>query len=429
MLDRKFIVENVELVKTNCAQRGVYPDIDRLVEIETRRRDKLQEVQELNRRANEVSKSIGSAKDSAERERRKEEGRCLRAEKDAAQVEHDQLEAQILALQTTRSQPFSSRSTVGADETANRERGGGNRHLGVSTSVPVITSPWGNNSTCSTWRGGPYDRTRILFPSQRSRSAGTRPAAIRHPETDRSWVHPHHHSRPGPDRILDGIGFMPRGPETQVYSIENSDFSLVGTAEMTLGGLFAEQLSIRAVAGEVVRPKSLLPNRSGSTRPSDSRHLSSSPVHQDRDVRVHAPDQATLCTGTSASSSARSLTSWRFLTALWTPPRGIWVGRPTGNSIWRLGCQAVATVGEWGEITSTSNCTDYQVRRLNVRYKRKGEKGTHLVHTLNGTAVAATRAIHRHPGKPPATGRQRRHSGGAAALGRKRPHRAEERVS
>jgi len=49
--------------------------------------------------------------------------------------------------------------------------------------------------------------------------------------------------------------------------------------------------------------------------------------------------------------------------------------------------------GEWGEITSTSNCTDYQSRRLGIRFKKKGEKGTHFVHTLNGTAVANTRAL------------------------------------
>jgi seryl-tRNA synthetase len=49
--------------------------------------------------------------------------------------------------------------------------------------------------------------------------------------------------------------------------------------------------------------------------------------------------------------------------------------------------------GEWGEITSTSNCTDYQARRLNIRFKRKGEKGTQFAHTLNGTAVAITRAL------------------------------------
>ena len=49
--------------------------------------------------------------------------------------------------------------------------------------------------------------------------------------------------------------------------------------------------------------------------------------------------------------------------------------------------------GEYGEVTSTSNCTDYQARRLNIRYKTKGEKGTNFVHTLNGTAVAISRAL------------------------------------
>ena len=49
--------------------------------------------------------------------------------------------------------------------------------------------------------------------------------------------------------------------------------------------------------------------------------------------------------------------------------------------------------GEYGEVTSTSNCTDYQARRLGIRYKKKGEKGTHFAHTLNGTAVALSRAI------------------------------------
>ena len=49
--------------------------------------------------------------------------------------------------------------------------------------------------------------------------------------------------------------------------------------------------------------------------------------------------------------------------------------------------------GEWGEVTSTSNCTDYQARRLNIRCKKKDVKGTQFVHTLNGTAIALSRGI------------------------------------
>src|SRR5439155_1661320 len=49
--------------------------------------------------------------------------------------------------------------------------------------------------------------------------------------------------------------------------------------------------------------------------------------------------------------------------------------------------------GEYGEVTSTSNCTDYQARRLGIRYRKAGEKGTSFVHTLNGTAIAISRAL------------------------------------
>ena len=49
--------------------------------------------------------------------------------------------------------------------------------------------------------------------------------------------------------------------------------------------------------------------------------------------------------------------------------------------------------GAFGEVTSTSNCTDYQARRLGIRFKNRGEKGTHFVHTLNGTAIAISRAM------------------------------------
>ena len=48
--------------------------------------------------------------------------------------------------------------------------------------------------------------------------------------------------------------------------------------------------------------------------------------------------------------------------------------------------------GEWGEITSASNCTDYQARRLAIRFKDQGGKNP-FVHTLNGTALAVSRTL------------------------------------
>ena len=80
--------------------------------------------------------------------------------------------------------------------------------------------------------------------------------------------------------------------------------------------------------------------------------------------------------------------------------------------------------GEWGEVTSTSNCTDYQARRLNIRFSRKGEKGTQLVHTLNGTAIAISRALIALMGKRPTRRRFDRRASSAAAVGGQTAHRA-----
>jgi hypothetical protein len=76
--------------------------------------------------------------------------------------------------------------------------------------------------------------------------------------------------------------------------------------------------------------------------------------------------------------------------------------------------------GEYGEVTSTSNCTDCQARRLNIRYKVPGQKGTRFVHTLNGTAVAVSRAILAILEKQSASGRLGDCSRGVAAVGGER---------
>ena len=74
--------------------------------------------------------------------------------------------------------------------------------------------------------------------------------------------------------------------------------------------------------------------------------------------------------------------------------------------------------GEYGEVTSTSDCTDYQSRRLNIRYRPGGQKGTRFVHTLNGTAVALIAGPDRDPGELPAGRRPDRRSRGAPAVPR-----------
>ena len=101
MLDRKFVIENADAVLQNCENRNVSSDVSKIVELEKQRREKLQEAEKLNAEANATSKKIGGAKDDAERESLKEGARQLRADKDAAQKAHDELDAQIREIELT----------------------------------------------------------------------------------------------------------------------------------------------------------------------------------------------------------------------------------------------------------------------------------------------------------------------------------------
>ena len=121
MLDRKFILENAELVKQNCLDRGATADVDRLVELERQRRDLQQKVQELNTQANQYSKLIGQAKDSDEREVRKAEARDLRNKKDEAQQQHDELDEEIRDIQRLIPNLSHPDAPRGADDKANLE--------------------------------------------------------------------------------------------------------------------------------------------------------------------------------------------------------------------------------------------------------------------------------------------------------------------
>ena len=121
MLDRKYILENVEAVKQNCANRGMPEQVDLLVELEGKRKAKLTEAEEFNRRANAVSKQIGSAKDNDERQAFIAEGKQLREQKAAAQTEHDQLEAKVHELQRHLPNQAHPDAPIGKDDKANLE--------------------------------------------------------------------------------------------------------------------------------------------------------------------------------------------------------------------------------------------------------------------------------------------------------------------
>jgi len=395
MLDRKTIVENIDLVKENCRRRGVQSAVDQLVTLESARRAKLHEAQELNRQANEVSKLIGPAKSAEERERLKEQGRLLREQKDAAQAEHDRLDAEALAIQVHIPNLTHPAAPIGGDDSANTEIARGRTPIPNFAFQPKDHLELGKLHDLIDFEGGARVAGAGFYFLKNEAvllELALQQFAVQHllrrgfaPITTPDVAH---------TQILHGIVFMPRGPETQIYSIENTDLNLVATAEITLGGMLADQVleadqlpiklcgishCFRTEAGAAGRASKGLYRVHQFTKIEMFAFTlpdQSAAIHEElREIECELFDMLEIpyrvvdtATGDLGGPAYR-----KYDLEAWMPGRG--------------------DGGQWGEVTSTSNCTDYQARRLNIRYRIKGEKGTHLVHTLNGTAIAISRAL------------------------------------
>jgi seryl-tRNA synthetase len=198
------------------------------------------------------------------------------------------------------------------------------------------------------------------------------------------------------DDVLEGIGFLPRGPETQIYSIENSDLSLVATAEITLGGMLKDEVLNAADLPLKCAGISHCFRTEAGGHGKATRGIYR--VHQFTKVEMFGFTGPDVAASEAVHNEIVSIEEEIFQ-GLGIPYRVI--DTPTGD----LGGPAYRKFdleawmpgrgqgGEYGEVTSASNCTDYQSRRLGIRCKSPDWKGTRFVHTLNGTAVAVTRAI------------------------------------
>ena len=192
--------------------------------------------------------------------------------------------------------------------------------------------------------------------------------------------------------ILEGIGFNPRGAESNVYTVEGEGTCLIGTAEITLGGYYS---------GSVLE-KSALPLRLAGVSHCFRREAGAAGQFSKGLYRVHQFTKVEMFAYTTPEDSDAIHEELRrieeeIFSGLGIPFRvvdtctgdlGAPAYRKWDLEAWMPGRNG----GEWGEVTSTSNCTDFQARRLNIRYKDEDGKGRY-VHTLNGTAVACSRGL------------------------------------
>ncbi|MCC6124477.1 MAG: serine--tRNA ligase [Pirellulales bacterium] len=392
MLDRKFILENIELIKKNCENRGVKAEVDRFVAVDEQRKKLQAQVEELNRQANVVSKSIGQAKDPAERDARKEEGRKLREQTQAAQAEVDALGVEAEQLQRRIPNLSHPAAPVGVDDQSNLELFRGKTpppafdfqpldHVELMKKHDMVDFEAGAQVAGHGFYFLKNDAVLLELALQQYAvhallKEGFTP--ITTPDLARN-------------DILEGIGFIPRGPETQIYSIENSDLSLVATAEITLGGMLAGQILDAGTLPRKYCGISHCFRTEAGAHGRESRGLYR--VHQFTKIEMFA---FTLPEDSEAMLDHLRDLECRLFDGLGVPYRVVdtATGDLGGPAYRKFDLEAwMPGRGEFGEVTSTSNCTDYQARRLDIRYRVKGEKGTHFVHTLNGTAIAISRGL------------------------------------
>jgi seryl-tRNA synthetase len=193
------------------------------------------------------------------------------------------------------------------------------------------------------------------------------------------------------DEVLDGIGFAPRGPETQVYSIENTELSLVGTAEITLGAYHGK---------EILEPESLPLRYVGLSH--CFRTEAGAHGKESRGLyRVHQFSKAEmfiLCRPEDSPAHHEELRELeeQLLQGLGIPYRvvNVCAGDLGAPALKKYDIEAwMPGRSDYGEVTSCSNCTDYQSRRLGIRYRPEPKASPRFVHMLNGTAIAVSRTL------------------------------------
>ncbi|MFM8891938.1 MAG: serine--tRNA ligase, partial [Planctomycetia bacterium] len=242
MLDRRFVADNVDLVADNCRRRGSPADVARFADLDRLRRQLQSDIDRLNHESGQVSKSIGKAADAAERDARKAEGRRLREEVAALETRLTDLvrEAdEILRAIPNLTHPD---APVGGEDAAVELRRGRTPVAGFEFK-PVDHVELGTRLRLFDFEAGArvaghgfyfltndavllelaLQRYAIELLMRENFTVMTTPDLAR-------------------DSILEGTGFMPRGPETQIYSIAGTDLSLVATAEITLGGAMHERI-------------------------------------------------------------------------------------------------------------------------------------------------------------------------------------------
>lgn len=389
MLDRAYVFENSQEIVDNCRKRYRQVDIDKFIAAEQARRRLSSELSQLRAEINQLSKD-----QSRPLEQRRERGRVLRMrEKELRQATED---AEKRANEVLLEIPNLTHPDVPVGETdADSQKIYHSTiqpprfdfevkdHVQLGTALDILDIETAGKISGPGFYFLKGDGFLIDLALQRYAldkliKAGFVPHIV--PELIRG-------------RYMAGTGYQPRGPETNVYSIEQEDLNLIATSEIPLCAMHADQI---LAADELPQRLCGLSHCFRSERAHGQATRGLYRVHQFTKVEM-----VVYC---------RPEESQRFHDELLEIEKSVFDGlevpyRVVDIASGDLGAPAYRKYdieawmpgrgdkGEYGEVTSASNCLDYQARRLGIRYRAANGKQKQYVHMLNGTGIAVGRAM------------------------------------
>ncbi|MBW8060743.1 MAG: serine--tRNA ligase [Solirubrobacterales bacterium] len=391
MLDLKLIRSDPERVKAALARRGAAERVDELLALDARRRELLPEIENAQAERKTLSKQIGEAK---------QKGAAAQGPMDAVQGLKERIESGKAELEKVESDlervatalpnlpdPDSPDGMTEEDAVVLREVGERpsfdfepRDHLEIGTALDLIdieTAAKLSGSRFAYLKGDLVllELALVRFALELVREEGHEPVVP--PVLVR-------------EEALYRTGFLP-GDRDQIYEVPKDELFLVGTSEVSLAGLHADQILDPGALPLRYAGFSTCFRREAGAAGRDTRGIFR--VHQFDKVEMFSfvePDQ-------SAAEHERLLAiEERILTELEIPYRVVNVaaGDLGAAAAKKYDCEAwIPSQGRYRELTSCSNTTDYQARRLGCRYRPADGEAPRTMHTLNGTAVAVGRTM------------------------------------
>ena len=388
MIDLKVIRENPDAARTSQKVRGEDPAlIDQLIAADDARRAALSAFETLRAEQNTLSKSVGAAKGD-EKTALLEKAKGLSAQVKAAEATASELAEKSQAILLQIHNLIDPEAPVGGEEDFKIiEHVGTPRdfaadgfeardHVEIGKILKAIDTERGAKVSGSrfyylTGMGAMLEFALVNYAISSATKAGFTP------------VIPPVLVKPP---AMEGTGFLGQAAEN-VFHLEEDDFYLVGTSEVPLAAYHMDEI-VDNLPLRYAGYSSCF-RREAGTYGKDTRGI----------IRVHQFDKVemfTFCKPEDAKAEHLRLLQWEkdFMNAMEIPYRVIDVasGDLGASAIRKFDIEAwIPTQNAYREVTSTSNCTEFQARRLNIRYRE--ESGTKSVATLNGTLVAIPRMI------------------------------------